>query len=227
MARSMRGWDTISFDCYGTLVDWESGIADAFIEAAARDGVGLESPREILDLYREIEAQVEAGPFQPYREVLAETERRIAARLDWELDSGTAGFLPRSLPDWPVFADTREALERLKSRFRIAILSNVDDDLLAATIRRIGIDFDFTVTAQQLRSYKPAPGHFHEALHRVAGDRGRLLHAAQSYFHDVIPAAQLGISVVWINRDAAHLPDGPKPLEIFDDLASFADWLES
>lgn len=213
----------ISFDCYGTLVDWETGISDAFIRTAAEDDVWLE-PGAVLDLYQEIEHEVEAERYRPYREVLEETARRIADRLGWDLDPDRASFLPESLPDWPVFPDTAEALTRLKARYGIAILSNVDDDLLEGTLERIGVEFDWTVTAQAVQSYKPAPAHFREAIRRAGGPE-RLLHAAQSYFHDIEPARELGLSVVWVNRQNQEQPPGPDPGAVVDDVAGLADWL--
>lgn len=216
-------WTTVSFDCYGTLVDWESGISTAFREAAAADGIDLERAA-IIAAYHEVEPQIQATQYRPYRDILAETAQRVAARLGWDLDPGRTGFLAESLPDWPVFADTRPALERLKSRFAIAILSNIDDDLLQATIERIGVDFDWTVTAQQVRSYKPAHAHFREALRRVEG-RGSLLHAAQSYFHDIRPTAELGIAAVWVNRLDEEAGEGGEPLQVLGGLTELADWL--
>jgi 2-haloacid dehalogenase len=218
-------WDTVSFDCYGTLVDWESGIARAFEEAAARDGIGLVRD-EIIAAYHQVEPKVEAGAYRPYREVLNETALRVAERLGWPLTPRKAGFLAESLPDWPVFEDTRPALERLKSRFRIAILSNVDDDLLSETIERISVEFDWTVTAQQTRSYKPAHGHFREAIRRVEGNRERLLHAARSWFHDMRPATELGLSAVWVNRGGDPAGDDARPVHVVADLSELADWLE-
>ncbi len=216
-------WKTITFDCYGTLVDWEAGIGEAFRQAAAADGMELERA-SIISAYHEVEPQIQATHFRPYREVLGEAARHVAHRLGWELAPAKAGFLAESLPDWPVFSETRPALQRLKSRLGIAILSNVDDDLLQATSRRIGVDFDWTVTAQQVRSYKPAHGHFAEAIRR-AGGRENLLHAAQSYFHDIRPAAEVGIPAVWVNRKGEEGSGGGDPLVVVQNLMELADWL--
>lgn len=220
-----RSWETITFDCYGTLVDWETGITDAFLETAALDGVQLERAA-VLAQYHEVEPQVQAESYRLYRLVLAETARRIAHNLGWSLQPGRSDFLAESLPNWRVFDDTPDALERLKARYKIAILSNTDDDLLSRTLNRIGVEFDWTVTAQQVRSYKPAPGHFEAALRRVGGKRDKLLHAAQSYFHDIRPTGLMGISSVWINRGGQELPDGPQPMKTVADLAELANWLE-
>lgn len=219
-------WDTITFDCYGTLVDWEAGITGSFIDAAAADGVSLDAD-EVITAYHRVERRVQAGAYRRYHDILCETALRVAERLGWPLTPRRADFLAETLPDWPVFDDTRPALERLKSRYRLAILSNIDDDLLAATIERIGVEFDWTVTAQGTRSYKPAHGHFREALRLLGGARERWLHAAQSYFHDIRPARELDVSAVWVNRKDEVQPEGPAPLHVVRDLAELADWLSA
>lgn len=217
-------WSVVSFDCYGTLVDWETGIAEAFRSAARRDGLKLEAG-EVIEAYHQVEPEVQATEYRRYRDILGEVASRVAARMGWALPVDRTGFLAESLPDWPVFEDTRPALERLKTRFDIAILSNIDDDLLAATIERIGVEFDWTVTAQQVRSYKPAKAHFRTALELVDNDRGRLLHAAQSRFHDIRPALELGLDAVWVNRKGERA-DGARPLHTVSDLSELAEWLE-
>jgi len=218
----MAEWQVVTFDCYGTLVDWETGITQAFAAEAHRDGLSL-GRGEVIAAYHAVEPEVQSARYRPYREVLAETAVRVAHRLDWDLPAERAGFLAASLPDWPVFEDTRSALERLSMRFAIAVLSNIDDDLLAATIDRIGVGFDWTVTAQQVRSYKPALDHFQEAMRRAGGGR-RLLHAAQSYYHDIRPALDLGLDAVWVNRKREQA-GGPEPLRVVTNLHELADWL--
>ncbi|HEU5251076.1 MAG TPA: HAD family hydrolase [Thermoanaerobaculia bacterium] len=193
-------YGVVTFDCYGTLIDWESGIASAFEREAAEDGIVLDRSR-ILAAYHELEPVIEAGAYTPYRDVLTATALRVAQRLGWPLSQERARFLPDSLPEWKPFPDTNPALERLAAAgHRLGILSNVDDDLLASTRRHLGVTFDVVVTAQQVRSYKPAHAHFREARRRIGS--ARWLHAAQSFFHDVVPARELGIPVAWINRKA-------------------------
>ena len=215
----MRLYDVITFDCYGTLIDWESGISDAFRTAALRDGVTLER-EAILRAYAEIEPVVESEPYRSYRDVLAETAIRVGQRLGW--DAGDGAFLAESLPSWRPFADTNPALERLRAAgIDLAILSNTDDDLIAATRRHFTVDFAFVITAQQVRSYKPAPAHFLAARERV-GDR-RWLHAAESNFHDIVPTNILGVPNAWINRGGrAELPGGT-PTYTLTNLAELAD----
>lgn len=219
-------WDTLSFDCYGTLVDWVSGITRAFKEAAARDGVEL-AGKDVIAQYAKVEPAVQSNRYRLYREVLGESALGVATALGWPLKSEGAGFLAESLPDWPVFADTRPALERLRSSYRLAILSNIDDDLLQATIRRIGVQFDWIVTAQQVRSYKPRHAHFLKALERLDGDRGRLLHVAQSKFHDVRPCGELGIDCVWVNRQGERLDEDLEPVHVVKDLSDLMEWIET
>jgi 2-haloacid dehalogenase/putative hydrolase of the HAD superfamily len=219
-----RPYDVVTFDCYGTLIDWETGISAAFARAAGAEGRAF-SENEVLAAYAEEEPRVEAGPYRAYREVLAETALRVAQRLGWQLPRERAAFLAESLPAWPPFPDTNPALERLVAAgCRLGILSNVDDDLLAGTLRHFTVPFELIVTAQHVRSYKPAPGHFEAACARIGG--GRWLHAAQSYFHDVQPAVASGIPVAWINRQGETAPPGgPRPGVEFHTLAELAAWL--
>ena len=221
----MRPWDVLTFDCYGTLIDWERGIGDAFRATSAELGVPLEL-EAALAAYHEIEPAVEAEAFRSYRRVLTETTRRIALRLGWELPAARSEFLAASLPHWPPFADTNAALARLAAAgYRLGILSNVDDDLLAETRRRLAPCFDpeLVITAQQVGSYKPAPGHFETARRRV-GTR-RWLHVAQSLFHDVAAASGLGVPVVWINRQGQRPARPTGATAEFDTLAAFAAWM--
>lgn len=214
-------FDIITFDCYGTLVDWETGIISAFQSEAAKDGVELNGD-QIIAAYSAEEPAVESGPYRKYREVLGETARRVAAGLGWQLSTDRAGFLAASLPLWKPFQDTKPALERLASHFKLGILSNIDDDLLAATRRHFSVDFDLVVTAQQVKSYKPGLAHFEEAMARADGKR--LLHAAQSYFYDVVPASKLGIPVVWVNRKGSSVEaGGPLPTHEVRDLSDLAN----
>jgi 2-haloalkanoic acid dehalogenase type II len=215
--------DIITFDCYGTLIDWESGITKAFQAEAARSGVELRRA-DVIGAYMSEEPQVEAGPFQSYREILTETGRRVADRLQWKLGPDRASFLADSLHTWEPFPDTNPALERLATRYQLGFLSNVDDDLLEATRRHFPVQFDLIITAQQVRSYKPGHAHFRKALARVGPKK--LLHAAQSYFHDVVPTRSIGIPVVWVNRkNESPAPGGPLPDYEVRNLTGLAELL--
>ncbi|MEA2237196.1 MAG: putative hydrolase of the superfamily [Thermoanaerobaculia bacterium] len=217
----MPRYDIITFDCYGTLIDWESGIADAFMQAAAREEVTLRR-EDILREYANTERHVESEAYRSYREVLQDTASRVAFALGWPLAHEDAAFLADSLPSWKPFPDTNPALERLVAAgCRLGILSNIDDDLIAATRKHFSVDFDLLITAQQLRSYKPGHAHFTTARQRI-GD-ARWLHAAESNFHDIVPANALGIDTAWINRlHERPLPGGTPRLQ-FDDLTGLAD----
>jgi len=218
-----RLYDIITFDCYGTLIDWENGISRAFAKAAGADGRHLDRT-QVLKAYNEVEPSVEAETYRPYRDVLTQSAQRLAAHFKWPLSRERAVFLAESLPEWPTFADTNPALERLVvAGYSLGILSNVDDDLLAGTRRHFTVTFDLIVTAQQVSSYKPAHRHFTEARQRIGGKRW--LHAAQSYFHDVIPACALGIPVAWINRKHEAAADGGGVERECHTLTDLADWL--
>jgi 2-haloalkanoic acid dehalogenase type II len=218
-----RLYDVVTFDCYGTLIDWEGGISTAFASAAAAETRQLDRT-QMLRAYAEIEPSVEAALYRRYRDVLTETAQQVAERLGWPLSRERAHFLADSLPSWQPFADTNAALERLVAAgYSLGILSNIDDDLLAGTRRHFTVTFDLIVTAQQVGSYKPAHGHFIEARRRL-GDQ-RWLHAAQSYFHDVAPARTLGIPSAWINRKHDTASDGGQANREFHTLTELADWL--
>jgi 2-haloalkanoic acid dehalogenase type II len=216
-------FDFVTFDCYGTLIDWESGIADAFVRAAREDGIDLRAD-EVLRAYRLIEPVVEREHFRLYRDVLTESAMRVAHALGWRLAYERGTFLVTSVASWKPFTDTNPALERLRDAgFRLGILSNVDNDLLVSTRRHFTVDFDLIVTAEQVRSYKPAPGHFLTAKQRI-GD-ARWLHTAQSNVHDIVPANSLGIPTAWINRHGASALPGGAPTYEFRDLTALADLL--
>jgi 2-haloalkanoic acid dehalogenase type II len=221
----MPPWDVLTFDCYGTLIDWERGIGDAFRTLAAAAGAPLDLAA-VLRAYHEIEPEVQSEAFRTYREVLTETARRLAARLGWTLPAGSAVLLAESLPGWPPFPDTNAALDELAGAgCRLGILSNVDDDLLAGSRRLLAPRFDpgLIVTAQQVRSYTPAPAHFEAARQRIG--QGRWLHVAQSLYHDVAACRRLGIPVVWINRQGER-PAAPSGADAeFPTLRGFADSL--
>lgn len=214
--------EIITFDCYGTLIDWEKGISEAFVAAGAGDGHSIDG-RRVLQLYAGIEQNLQADPYRSYAEVLSETALRIAKELGWT--PSKPSFLVESLPRWQPFPDTNDALHRLiESGVRLGILSNVDDDLLEETRKHLSAPFELIITAQQVQSYKPAEGHFLEARRRI-GD-ARWLHAAQSTFHDLVPARALGIPSAWINRKGEQSIPGGEPDHEFRDLHELAAWVE-
>ncbi len=218
-----RLYDIVTFDCYGTLIDWDRGIGDAFAAALAGHGASLDM-RRVIEAYERIEPVVQAERYRSYREVLTESARRVARELGWAPPASRAEFLADSLPSWPPFPDTNPALERLaRAGYRLGILSNVDEDLLAGTCRHFTVAFDVVITAQQVRSYKPADGHFRAARERIAGQRW--LHAAQSLFHDIVPCRRLGIPVAWVNRKRQGAPENQRADRELSTLTELAAWL--
>jgi len=204
-------FEALSFDCYGTLVDWESGILEAIRPVLGRYGVAIDDER-LLELYGRLEQEVESGPYQSYRAVLGAVMEGLSKALRFQTTAEERDGLARALPQWKPFPDTVDALTALKKRYRLIILSNVDDDLFAATARELRVPFDEVITAQQVGSYKPAPAHFRKALARTGLPGGKILHVAQSLFHDVPPAKALGFGTVWIDRRSGRSGGGATPL---------------
>jgi 2-haloacid dehalogenase len=198
----------ITFDCYGTLIDWESGMLAALRPLFSRDGHNVPDLK-ILELYGEIEAELESGPYLPYREVLAQAAREVGRRLGIEVSDEAGSAFAESLTRWKPFSDTVPALQSLARRFRLGIISNVDDDLFAETRKKLApVEFDFVITAQQMQSYKPAKRNFEEAVRRSGFSKDQVLHAGQSLYHDIAPANALGIRNVWVNRPSIRPGSG-------------------
>ncbi len=189
----------LTFDCYGTLIDWESGIWAALEPILWVHGVALER-EAALELYGVLEAEIERGPYREYKAVLRSVLLGFGARLGFTPSEAELDGFAYSVQDWPAFPDSPAALVTLHKRYRLAIVSNVDDDLFEYSALKLGIEFDWVITAQQVRSYKPAPAHFHEAFKRLGLPRTQILHVAQSLFHDITTAKTLGLSTVWVNR---------------------------
>jgi 2-haloacid dehalogenase len=211
-------WAT--FDCYGTLIDWDRGI-----------GAGLamlwpdRDRAELLARYHQVEPELQSGPAGPYREVLTESVRRIAEEDGLPLAGLDADILARTLPAWPPFPEVPGALRELRARgWRLAILSNTDPDLLAESIVQLGVQPDLAITAAEAGSYKPAHGHWERFRERAGPDPSRHVHVGASTFHDVAPAAELGIPVVWINR-LGETSDLPRAAELTD-LVGLPDTLD-
>ena len=194
-------YEWVSFDCYGTLVDWETGISGVVGGVLESRGVRM-SKGEILGLFAEMEPRVQQGPecFVKYREVLRRVMGLMGSELGVELSESELGCLADTLPDWPVFPDAIGALGALKERYRLAVISNVDDDLFVRTAEGLGVEFDAVVTAEQVGSYKPDMRNFEVAKERMGVEKGRWLHVAESLYHDIGPANRLGIASVWVNR---------------------------
>ena len=221
------GVDALTFDCYGTLIDWEAGLSTAFASILTAHRVEAERD-DVLERYARHEAAVEAGPYRTYREVLAAGLRGVADELDFEPSADEVATFSGSVADWPPFADSAAALDRLHRRFRLGVITNCDDDLFDASARRLGTAFDWVITAQQAGSYKPNEANFHLAFERLGLSRERIVHVAQSLYHDHVPAKRLGLRTVWINRrhdrpgSGATPPATATPDAAFPEMESFA-----
>ncbi|HET9073616.1 MAG TPA: HAD-IA family hydrolase [Solirubrobacteraceae bacterium] len=204
----------VTFDVYGTLIDWESGATDAFVKEAARDGFTID-PADLVPRFHEVQQQIQAGSYELYAEVLRRTAVQIAKDLGWPLEPSRSGFLPDSVQRWPAFKETNATLTKIAKKHSIGLISNIDDKLLGLTRRHLQtatgqpMDFDLVVTAQQVRSYKPDPAHFTECERRVGTKKG-WVHVAASYYHDVEPCLKKKIPVIWVNRHGAELEAGQK-----------------
>ena len=176
----------VTFDVYGTLIDWEGGVFNAFKREAARDGFTIDDPSEIIPRFHEYEREIEAGSYELYAEVLRRVAVKIAKDIGWPLEPSRSGFLPDSLARWAPFKETNTQLNKFAKKFQTGLISNIDDKLLGQTRRHIPQDFDLVVTAQQVRSYKPDPAHFKECARRMGAKKG-WVHIAASYYHDVEP----------------------------------------
>jgi 2-haloacid dehalogenase/putative hydrolase of the HAD superfamily len=199
----------VSFDCYGTLIDWETGVYDAFQTEADRDGFTID--RDVLiPRFKEIQHEIQSGSYELYAEVLRRTAVKVAAELDWELESSRAQFLPDSVPRWMPFRETNAQLERFAKKFETGVLSNIDDKLLGATRRHFRTDFDLVVTAQQVRSYKPDEAHFKECARRIEKRKKNWVHIASGYETDVEVCVKQKVAVIWVNRHGQKLEPGQK-----------------
>ena len=221
-------FEALTFDCYGTLIDWETGIARALRVALGNHASDVHD-EALLTYFARHEAAAEAGPYLRYRAVLAQAAEGVAADLKAKLPADAAATFADSVGDWPAFPDSTDALRRLHERFRLGVITNCDDDLFARSNERLGVEFDWVVTAQQAGSYKPDPHNFEVAFERLGLPRDQILHVAQSLFHDHVPAKRLGLSTVWINRRHDRPGSGATPpaeatpdLEL-PDMAALAD----
>jgi 2-haloacid dehalogenase len=214
----MSRWAT--FDCYGTLIDWNAGI-----RAGLESLFGAERAPALLVDYHRLEPEVQAEAYRTYAEVLSLTLERLAAENDLTIPEGESGVLAHSLPEWPPFREVPGALEELRRRgWNLAILSNTDHALIVESEKRIGVPFDLIVTAEDVNSYKPAHAHWERFFEQTTADRDRHVHVAASLFHDVAPARELDLKVVWINR-LGEEPE-PEPDRELTDLSGLPDTLD-
>jgi 2-haloacid dehalogenase len=233
----LRDYDALTFDCYGTLIDWEAGLIPILTGWAKQHGIPSDA-EDLLSSYGDAEAQAERErPTLLYPEILKLVHRAMSKRFGVADDSRAEEVLANSVGDWPVFPDTQDALRRLRSFYKLAILSNVDRASFARTNVRLGVTFDLVVTAQDVGSYKPSHRNFHMVLDKLAEigvERSRVLHVAQSLYHDHQPARELGLKSVWINRrhgkpgsGATIHPELPIAVDLeFQSMKQFADAAE-
>ena len=192
-------YDYLTFDCYGTLIDWERGIVNALKPVLARHGVEL-SDDALLERFGALESAAEKPPYSPYREVLATVLDGFGQAHGFTPTAEERARFGASVADWPAFGDSPDALRKLSSRFKLVILSNVDDDLFAHSVKKLGVEFADVITAQQVGGYKPDTRNFRVLLERLGNRPERVLHVAQSLFHDIAPAKSVGLTTVWVNR---------------------------
>ena len=202
--------EILSFDCYGTLVDWETGILSALAPVLARHGRSVPD-QVLLETFATLETGAEQPPYRPYANVLREVVGGLGDHFGFAADETDRDALVESLGEWPVFPDTCAALQTLKARYRLAIISNIDDHLFARTARHLGVVFDWVVTAGQVGSYKPSLENFRTALARFGAPKEKVLHVAQSLFHDIAPAKSLGLPTVWVDRRRHKAGSGATP----------------
>ena len=223
-----RAFDAVTFDCYGTLIDWETGILAGLRKALAAHGVDA-ADDALLEAFATAEARLESGHYLPYRTVLAAAARSVGNGLGIEVTDEEAAAFGGSVGDWPAFDDSTRSLRILRRRFKLGVLTNCDDDLFAASNRRLGVDFDWVLTAQQLGAYKPNPHNFEalrERLHASGIAAARILHVAQSLFHDHVPAKKLGFHTVWIDRRHDRPGAGATPVAEAQPDATFPSMAE-
>jgi 2-haloacid dehalogenase len=221
-------FDALTFDCYGTLIDWEAGIS-AGLRAVLGNLENGPTDDDLLERYARHEATLEAGPYRTYRSVLGEAMRRVCAEFGVEPRDDDVARFAGGVGEWPAFSDSAEALRALAGRFRLGVITNCDDDLFEDSNPRLGVTFDWIITAEQARRYKPSLANFELAFERIGLPRDRILHVAQSLFHDHVPAKSLGLATAWIDRRrdrpgfGATPPAEATPDLIAADMASFAE----
>jgi 2-haloacid dehalogenase len=207
---SLEQYTVLMFDCYGTLINWEQGILAALRPLLVAHSCPLPD-HDLLERFATLESAAEAGAYRPYTEVLRHVVEGLGAQLHFTPTPDECDSLAASLPHWPPFGDTVAALQALHKRYKLAILSNIDDALFVHSARHLQVSFDWVITAQQAQAYKPAQRNFTLALQRIGLPKEQLLHVAQSLYHDIAPATQLGLATVWVNRRHGQPSAGATP----------------
>jgi 2-haloacid dehalogenase len=211
-------WAT--FDCYGTLIDWNAGI-----RAVLERLWGVEQAPKLLERYHELEPEIQAERYRSYAEVMTLTLEALAREVGYGIPEGESGILAQSLPEWPPFEEVPESLAELRRRgWKLAILSNSDRELIGASMKRLGVPFDLAIVAEDVHSYKPAHAHWERFYELTTADREHHVHVAQSHFHDIVPANELGLTSVWVNRLGES--GDPAPTSEIRDLTPLPDTLD-
>lgn len=206
---SLKNIEWVTTDCYGTLIDWNKGISEACSKEAAKDGFSFDTDSFMKRFY-EVQAEVMAGSYELYAEVLRRTVIKVAGEIGWEIEPSRAQFLPDSVAYWTPFRESNAAMDRLGKKFNIGIISNIDDKMLGISRRHLRTELDLVVTAQQVRSYKPDDTHFKECARRIGGKKG-WLHIGSGYETDVAPLLKMKVPVIWVNRTGEKLAGRKKP----------------
>jgi len=197
---NFQQFEILSFDCYGTLIDWESGILTALKTILFNHNIHIDSDEQILEMFAQSESSQESGEYLNYREILKRVVQNFGEQLDFTPPEAELNYLPESIQDWEPFPDTVESLKALKKRYKLTIISNIDDDLFGYSAKKLEVDFDWLITAQQVKSYKPSLQNFEAAIERMGISPDKLLHVAQSVYHDIVPAKSMGVTAIWVNR---------------------------
>ena len=203
-------FEVITFDCYGTLIDWESGILSAMRPMLEERGVDL-GDDELLEMYSQFESEAQKGKYVSYKKNLQTVVLKFAMKYDFIPLPAEGDAISDSIKNWLPFEDTVDALKTLKEHYKLAIISNIDDDLFEATAKHLDVEFDWVITAQQVQAYKPSIRNFTFAFDKMSVSAGKILHVAQSLYHDVAPAKSLGLKTVWVNRREGMTGTGATP----------------
>ncbi len=221
-------FEILSFDCYGTLIDWESGIIPVLKNLVANHHIDITEP-QLLEMFAKFESEAEAGEYKKYREVLKQVIQKISQELNFQPTESELNSLSESIKNWLPFPDTLAALQSLKQKYQLAIISNIDDELFADSTKHLQVEFDFVITAAQVKSYKPSKNNFEVSIQKMAIAPEKILHIAQSIYHDIVPAKAIGLSTIWVNRRqgkegfGATLPASGKPDLEVPDLKTLVD----
>ena len=211
MTLNFADFRLLTFDCYGTLIDWEAGILPV-LKKLLNDHQVILPDQTILEVFAEAESLAEVGDYVNYRQILQKVVIYLAEKYHFSPSNAELNCLADSIQYWLPFADTVKALQLFKTRYQLAIISNIDDALLQGSLTHLQVDFDGIITAQQVQSYKPALNNFHQAIARLGVEPSQILHVAQSIYHDIIPAQSVGLKTVWVNRRQGKTGAGATPV---------------